>query len=176
MNTHAWCRSLSAVVFFALLAAPGGLRAQEFSVPEGYAFKSKEDFAKYEPQILKCIDYLETAPLGSEAGKRKPANAFFFTWVQGAPNVNVDMFAYVMGLTSKNKDFLLVYIAGWTRAELAHSGSADKIEYHLAGLRSIIKAYTQAPGAIQDDGVDEIARAEKDGKLLEWLKPRLQSK
>ena len=176
MNTKKSWRTLSLVVLFALLAAPAALRAQDFVVPDGYAFKSKEDFAKYEPQVLKCIEYLETAPLGADAAKRRPANAFFMAWVQGAPNVNVEVQSYMMGLSSKNKDFVLVFIAGWTRAELAHPGAADKSEYHLAGLRSIIRAYKQAAGVVQDDAVDGIVQQEKDGKLPEWLKTHLQSK
>jgi hypothetical protein len=176
MMKRGWCWTLPVGLLLTVLIVPGALRAQDFTVPDGYAFKSKEDFAKYEPQVLKCIEYLQTAPLGADAAKRRPANAFFMAWVQGAPNVNVEVQSYMMGLSSKNKDFILVFIAGWTRAELAHPGSADKTEYHLAGLRSVIKAYTQAAGVVQDDAVDAIVQQEKDGKLPEWLKDNLSGK
>ena len=167
-------RTLLVAAVFSLMILPGTLRSQGFEVPQGYSFDTKEDYAKYKPQILKCIDFLESAPYDGENGKREAANMFFMTWARRSPSISLRFHAYINTLTTANPDFFVMFIAGWTRRELTHPGSKDMAEYDLAGLRSIIKTYGQAKGVKKDPAVEEIARLDKEGKLLKWLKPKLE--
>ena len=167
-------RALAVMVFVSLIAGPGTLHSQGFEVPKAYSFETKEDYAKYQPQILKCIDFLESAPYDGENGKREAANMFLMTWARRAPNVSLRFHSYINTLTTVNPDFFVMFIAGWTRRELAHPGSRDKTEYDIAGIRSIIKTYGQAKGVNKDAAVEEGARLDREGKLLGWLKPRLE--
>jgi len=166
-------RTLAVVIVVSLIFAPGTSRSQEFEVPKKYSFEKKEDYAKYQPEILKCIDFLESAPYDGENGRREEANMFFMTWARKAPNISLRFHSYINTLTSVNPDFFVMFIAGWTRRELTHPGTRDMTEYDLAGIRSIIKTYGQAQGVRKDAAVEEVARLDKEGKLLKWLKPKL---
>jgi len=168
-------RTLAVVALLLLVAVPGTLRPQGFEVPQGYSFDRKEDYAKYQPQILKCIDFLESAPYDGENGKREAANMFLMTWARRSPSISLRFHTYINTLTTVNPDFFVMFIAGWTRRELTHPGSHDLTEYDLAGIRSIIRTYNQAKGVKKDPAVEEVARLDKEGKLVKWLKPKLQA-
>ncbi len=167
-------RTLAAVIVLLLMTGPGTLRSQDFEVPKQYSFDTKEDYAKVKPQILKCIDFLESAPYDGENGKREAANMFFMSWARRSPSISLRFHSYINTLTTANPDFFVMFIAGWTRRELTHPGSRDLTEYDLAGVRSIIKTYEQAKGVKKDAAVEEVARLDREGKLLKWLKPRLE--
>ncbi len=163
------------VICFLVLASTMAL-AQEFSTPQTYAFKTKEDFARYEPQIIEFTKYIEIAPVNDDSDKRKEANAFFMRWLTGAPNVSVEVQPYVMDLTKENKSFLLIFMGGWTRYALEHPGKADKLQCHLAGVQSILTAYKGGKGVEDDDAVSNLVDLEKSGKLSDWVASQLDKK
>ena len=163
-------------VFSLLCLASVLALSQEFSTPRNYAFNTKEDFAKYEPQIIEYTKYIELAPVNDESNKRKEANAFFMKWLTGAPNVTVEIQPYVMGLTGENASFLFLFMGGWTRYALEHAGKADKLQCHLAGVESILRAYKGGNGVEEDEAVAELVELEKSGKLTAWVASQLDQK
>jgi len=164
---------VTSLLLFVLLSV-GMAAAQQFTTPENYAFNSRDDFAKYEPQIIQFTQYIELAPVNDLSDTRKEANAFFMKWLTGAPNVSVDLQPYVMNLASNNKQFLLLFMGGWTRYALQHPGKADKLQCHLAGVESILKAYTGGNGVKEDDAVAELVQLQKDGKLTDWVSSHMK--
>ena len=74
------------ILIFSFLAL--NLVAQEFEVPKNYILKQKEDFSKYESEVLKGIDWLIQTPLNwTQPEKRKEINTVVMTWLTGSPNV-----------------------------------------------------------------------------------------
>jgi hypothetical protein len=61
-----------------LLSLSAGMAtAQHFTTPKDYAFNTKGDFAKYEPQIIQYTKYIEVASVSEQSEARHDANAFF---------------------------------------------------------------------------------------------------
>ncbi len=71
-------------------------------------FDKHEDYAKYEPVVIKCFEYLGTTSLNDHE-KRIEANKLFMIWLDGSPNVTVDVLPYLLDLIRINKDFLMTY-------------------------------------------------------------------
>lgn len=154
-----------------------GSKAQNFDVPKNYKLEKAEDYAKYVPEILKCIDYLESTPLDSATEKRKEANAFLLKWLTGSPTVSIDLQKYVTDLSERNNDFMMIFMGGWTRYVLQSKNSPDKFECHLAGLRDILRVYQRGKGVKKDKKIEKlIALDRQEGKLDEWLRKTLQAK
>lgn len=162
---------LAVALLFPLL-----LHSQEFEVPKNYSFVTAEDYVKYQPDILRCIDFLEEAPLDENPSKRKEANAFLLKWLVGSPNVNVDLHPYVTDFSQKNKDFLAIFMGGWTRLALQQPDSATKIRCHLAGVRSVIGVYKKGRGVIEDSKVEDLMERQEDGELEDWLNKQISKK
>jgi hypothetical protein len=94
------------------------LVAQEFEVPENYKLETKEDYIKYESDVLKCIDSLENTPLDDKSEKTKNANIFLLKWMTGTPIVTIEMNSYVLDLCKKNKSFVLIFMGRWNKYAL----------------------------------------------------------
>jgi hypothetical protein len=150
--------------------------SQVFMVPEGYAFKSQEDFTRYEPDILRAVDFLESASMDKDAEKRKEANAFLLQWLTGTAHVTVKVQPYVMGLVQENKDLLAVYLGGWSRFVLQNPSNKTELDCHIAGVQSVLKAYQLCSGVKKDARLDDLLALEKEGKLREWVLEQMDSK
>jgi hypothetical protein len=148
--------------------------AQEFVVPQNYKLEKPEDYAKYEADVLKCIDYLESIPLDDESAKTIAANAFLLKWMQGSPNVTIELNPYVVELCDKNKEFVMLFMGGWTRYALQNPDSVNSIKGNMAGLESILKVYKQGQGVSRDKKVEKIIKLQDEGKLENWLKDQLK--
>jgi hypothetical protein len=162
-------------LFMILIFGKTNLNAQDYTPPENVKLEKPEDYAKYEPEVIKCIQYLEKAPLNN-LNKRKDANIFFMKWITGSPNVNIDILPYLMDLVNENKDFIITFMGGWTKYALDSSDFKNKVNGHLAGLQAIIRVYKENEGAKSDDAVDELVAIEKEGKLEKWLREKLEQK
>jgi hypothetical protein len=67
---HSFKTVLTATLILIIFSAT----AQEFEVPKDYSLKKKEDYTKYEKDIIACINWLEETPLNQQEQKRKAAN------------------------------------------------------------------------------------------------------
>jgi hypothetical protein len=158
-----------------LIVGKATLYAQDYTPPNDVKLEKPEDYAKYEPDVIKCIEYLEKAPL-NDLDRRKDANQFFMKWITGSPNVNIDILPYLMNLIKENNDFIMTFMGGWAKYALDSSDFKNKFNGHLAGLRAILRVYKENKGVKSDDAIDELISIEKDGKLEEWLKEKLEQK
>lgn len=162
---------LAIVLFFGNIT----LLAQDYEPPKNVKYEKQEDYAKYETDVIKCIEYLEKAPLDN-SNNRIAANTFFITWISGSPNVSIEIHPYISNLTKENKDFLITFMGGWTKYALENHDYKDKIKGHLAGLHAIIRVYKENKSVKSDDAVDELVSIDKDGKLEDWLQIKLKEK
>jgi hypothetical protein len=148
--------------------------AQDYDPPKDVNFEKAEDYVKYQPEILKCIEFLENSDL-SRSEKRLAANDFFMKWLIGSPNVMVELPAkYILDYTKINKAFLIIFMDGWTKYQLENPANKDKVKGNLAGLRAIIRVYTLNKSAQHDDAVETLIALDKNGKLEEWIIEKLK--
>ncbi len=155
----------------------GFAHSQSYQVPQNFKLEKAEDYAKYVPEVLKCIEYLETTPLDSAQDTRKAANTFLLKWLTGSPSVEIEMQSYVTELAERNNDFLMIYLGGWARHVLQSQSAPENFSCHLAGLRSVLTVYQKGRGVKKDKRVEKlVALAKQEGKLEDWLKQRLKGK
>src|ERR1700679_3255172 len=98
-----------------LLAICFKASAQTYEVPKNYTLKTKDDYAKYEPEVIHTVDWLQQASWDEPIEKRKEANAFLMAWLTGSPNVSISIGKPLMDLVDKNKELLIIFMGGYAK-------------------------------------------------------------
>jgi hypothetical protein len=145
--------------------------AQSYEIPQAYDFKTKEDYAKYEEQIIQTANWLESTPLNQEPEKRKEANAFLVKWITGSPSVTIALNSYILPFSEKNADFLIVFMGGWAKYKLENKSVMDEIRLNVEGIKSIIKLY-KLGGAQKDKTIGKLSGM-SDKELADWVKKKM---
>lgn len=146
------------------------LIAQAFEVPPNFQLSVKEDYARYEKDIIAAEKWLVATPINEATDKRKAAGAFVFQWVSGSPTVNCDVTAIVVDFEKKNPGMLIVYMAATARYVLENNYTKDREATHRAALARLIGFYKANQDLKKDKKMEKLTKADADGKMEEWLK------
>ncbi|MFL5786425.1 MAG: hypothetical protein ACJ748_00100 [Flavisolibacter sp.] len=143
--------------------------AQEFEVPVGYEFKSKQDYIKYRKEIIEASKWLQSTPLDINSKKRKEISIFVASYVNGNPFFNVDVSQTIIEIEKKNPGMLMLYLAGNARFVLENNYSQDKISMEKAALKGMIDMYVKGIGIQKDKNMERLVRADDKGKMDQWI-------
>jgi hypothetical protein len=158
-----------------LLLLNSGIYAQVFEVPKNVKMKKAKDYEKYEADIIKAVNWLESTPLDKYKNKRKDVNKFLIQWLSGAPNVTIELSTFQLDYTDKNPELLIIFMGAWAKDALENPDSEDKaLAGNLAGFKSILKFYK----ANIDKGLKKNKKIEKllklsDSELEAWVKEQI---
>lgn len=151
--------------FFSIIAF-----AQEFQVPENYKFETADDYAPYEEDILRCIDWLMQSPVSFQPDKRKEATAFLLKWLMGSPYVHIEIKPEIVSFAGTSPDLLMIFLGGWAKKSIETKAYEDKIAGSLAGLESVIEFYIKNKGALpKDKNVEKYVKMKQKGTLREYF-------
>ena len=157
-----------------LLFISSNLFAQSFEVPNGYELKVKEDYAKYEKDIVEAAKWLKETPLNAEPEKRKEVSAFVVSWVNGSPTVNVEITPSIFDFENKNSGMLVIYMASSAKYVLDNNYSKDMRAKHRAALQDMIAVYKSGNGIKKDKKMEKLIKAVDDGKIDEWMENNMK--
>ncbi|MEZ4857121.1 MAG: hypothetical protein R2812_11675 [Gelidibacter sp.] len=148
--------------------------SQNFEVPKNYTFKVEKDYAKYEKDIIKCINWLENTPINQDTEKRKEANAFLMQWLTGAPNVSINLAPYVVDLTEKNPDLMMLFLGGWTKYALQNPKDKSTFNGNLAGVKNLMTFYSnnEKTEIKKDKNIEKLLKL-TETDLKKWLETKL---
>lgn len=150
--------------------------AQDFEVPADVKLDSKEDYVKYEKDIIRAAKWLEARPIAKDDNKRIQVNMFVMQWLTGSPTVTVTMRPVALDLTDKNPQLLMVFMASYTRWALENNYSKEDQKGYLAGIKSIINLYNLGGDIKKDKDLQKVIEADKAGTLEAWLSENYDKK
>jgi hypothetical protein len=148
------------------------LSAQQFEIPEDYEMKTKEDFAKYEKDIIPCFDGLMATRYDEQPEKRKEASKFLLEWIIGTPSVTIEINPKIITFTEGSPELLVIFMGGWTKYALE---TKDKSMYkgNLNGIESVIKYYKANKKVIgEDKEVEKYVQMKEKGTLDDYIKKK----
>lgn len=147
-----------------------GVFAQEFEVPVNYAFSTNEDYAKYETDILKSIDWLTNTSVKTRPDKRKEVSSFVIMWLTGCPNVSVEVNTDIINFIEPNPELLMIFMCGWTKYSLETKDYNNKIMGNLKGIEAVIDFYTRNRENMEKDkNVEKYIKMKDKGTLEEFI-------
>lgn len=156
-------------VFISLLIVGYKAAAQGYDVPKHYLFKSNEDYLKYEPEVLKAIDFLEVTPWSEQARKRAEAKSFVLNWIDGSPDVTITFNSELVKLAKNNPELLGSYMYAYTKYAILHKTDFEDKKAKLAGVKGLLAKYNSEPGHKPSPEVDKVVAIDKDGRLENWI-------
>jgi hypothetical protein len=162
------------ILFSALLSVGISGFCQDFNLPSNYQFNTREDYSKYEKDIVEAAKWLVATPLNEQSDKRKEVSAFVVTWINGSPTVNVEINPTIMDFDKKNPGMLVLYMAGSAKYVLENNYSTDMRAKHKATLHDMIQVYKSGKGIKKDKKMEKLIKSEEEGKMDEWLDQNLK--
>ena len=149
--------------------------AQEFEVPDDYVFSTTEDYAKYETDILKGIDWLTKTPIKDQPVKRKEINSFVIMWLTGCPNVSVEVNTEIVNFFETNPELLMIFMCGWTKYSLETKVNNNNIKGNLKGIETVIEFYNKNRENLEKDkNVEKYIKMKEKGTLEEFITEKVQ--
>ena len=164
-------KNATALLVFMLLISAQSF-AQEFQVPENYAFNTKEDYYTYEKDVIEGINWLVNTPVSSNTAKRKEVNAFLMQWLSGSPYVTIELSQDIITFTDC-PDCLMVFLGGWTKYALETKDNSNKIKGNLAGIESLIEFYKKNQDALgKNKAIQKYIKLQEKAKLLKYIESK----
>lgn len=149
--------------------------AQEYNVPKDYKFENKEAYKGYEHQVRETIDWLLESPLGKDAGKRRDAQKFLMSWIEGTPDVTVALDPHVVNFIGVNPEMLMPFLSGWVKYSLDNNYSKDFVKCSKAGVEFVVTYYRKNKGYLKkDSNIEKYEKLIKKGKLEEEIAKKLK--
>jgi hypothetical protein len=164
-------KSITLTLVLALFSI--GLFSQEFEVPKNYKLDKAEDYALYEQDIIKCVDWLMKTPLNEQKAKRKEANAFLLKWLTGSPNVTIEIKPEIVTFMGTSPDLLILFMGGWAKYALESKDFKNKIAGSMAGIEAVIEFYTKNKAFLKKDkNVEKYAKMKNKGTLKAYIEKK----
>ena len=141
----------------------------KFNVPANYQLVVKEDYAKYEADIITAAKWLEEIDLDRDEDKRKEVSSFVMKWIIGSPSVSVELSEKIMDLYKKNDKILINYMAAYSAYWLQNKSAATKPGGVKAGLTSMMNVYKKDINIKKNKEMDKLIKTTGEGKLDEYI-------
>ena len=147
--------------------------AQTFEVPAGYKFETKDDYTKYEQDVIGGINWLSSTPINQEQAKRKDVNAFLMKWMSGSPTVSIEVSQKIVTFTDCPQ-CLMAFLGGWTKYSLETGDNKNKVKGNLAGVEGVIQFYKLNKATLgKNKAIEKYIKLQEKGRLEEHIKSRV---
>ena len=150
--------------------------SQDFTPPKlDKKLETQAEFEALEPEVLKCINWLNATPLSNDDEKRKQAYAFFMLWLTDTKKVSVIIDGYLLNFAEKNPDLLMAFMTGWSKLALENPNQSDKFKLALAGMKNVVNTYKNNMDFFKKDKkLKKLLEMDTKGELEDWLHQQLK--
>jgi hypothetical protein len=157
------------LVLAVLLFAGLGASAQSYDVPKNYVLKTRDDYAKYEPDVIKTADWLQQTPWKAQPQKTEEANQFLLKWAKGTPAVTIRLVEAVMNLSDRNPQLGFVFMAAFSKYVLEHKDDRDPNNANIVAVRAVVNKYSAEPAHKPDEDIEHLIELDTKGELNDWV-------
>jgi len=138
-----------------------------------YQLKTKEDYGKYEQDVIDGYNWLMKTPVGENPQKRKEISAFLMKWMSGSPNVSLELSEKIVTYMDCG-DCLMVFMSGWTNYALETKDFNNKFKGNLAGTKSVIEFYKKNKKALgKNKAIEKFMKLDEDNILEKYIKSNM---
>ncbi len=154
-----------------LLLAQINLFSQSFEVPENYEFKTADDYAPYEQEVINCVNWMLSTPMDEQGEKGKSASAFLLKWLVGSPDVIINVNGKIVNFSKNAPELTLIFMGGWAKYSLESRKFDDEEGGNLAGIESVITFYNKNRHIIPEiKEIEKYIKMKDNGTLKKFIK------
>ncbi len=162
------------LAFLAIISTTTITAQTKFTVPQNVVLVAKEDYAKYETDIINAAKWLEQTDLDGKEDKRKEVSKFVVEWLTGSPTVTLTFTESLTKLYGKNTALLTIYIGSYCREYLEHKTTATVFSAAKAGVTSMMNVYKKDIEIKKCKEMDKVIKLADDGKLDDYIKDKFK--
>jgi hypothetical protein len=140
-----------------------------FEVPQNLVLNAKEDYSKYERDVINAAKWLEETDLDKKTDKRQQVNDFLAKWIAGSPTVTVSLDELVTRIVDRNPQLLFIYIASYSRSVLLNKASPNTLLAVKDGVLSVIKVYKKGIGVTRNRQLEKLAKMDQDSQVEDYI-------
>jgi len=149
------------------------LFAKETEDKKQHQLNTKEDYAKYEQDVINGYNWLLKTPIGVEPTKRKEINAFLMQWMTGSPNVTIELKQEIVTYMDCG-ECLMIFMGGWTKYALESKDFKNKVKGSLAGTEDVLKFYLLNKNALgKNKDIEKLIQLKDEDKLENFIKSNI---
>lgn len=147
--------------------------AQSYDLPKDIKLDSKEDYAKYEKDVIEATNWLIASPLSKETEKRKEVNAFLMVWLTGSPDVTIELNGEIVTFMDCG-ECLIIFMGGWAKYAIESKDYKDASKGNLAGIESVIEFYKKNKATIgKNKNIEKLIKLQDKKELADFIKSKL---
>lgn len=105
-----------------------GLYAQAQLVPEQYSLEKAEDYAAYNNDVVRCVDWIINTPISEGRNIRRNVYEFLLQWTAGSPDLLISISPDNLPFEISHPDLLILFMGAWAKYAIIHKDYKD----HLA--------------------------------------------
>ena len=177
ISKHIMKTLLKSLVLFALIFSCTLVHAQKkgFEVPKNYAFKSPADYKKYDSTVMACSTWMCRLDVDKMTDERKKAEAFLTAWMEGNPNVKIELNPKITAFAETNPYLLPIFISAYAKYAITNPTEVNPVKGNLAGLKAVCKYYDNNPNLNKDKNLESLIKLNEKNKLRKWVTEQLKS-
>ncbi len=158
---------LKIILFSTLICSTFNSFSQEnYEVPRKYELKEKEDYVKYEKDIVATLNWLIETPADVSPTKRKKANSFLIQWAEGSEYT----FTISEFVTEFGSDYMVIFIGGWAKYCI-ETKDKNALNGNLAGINTVIKYYSKNKDFFDhNEVIEKMISLKAKGRLAKKIK------
>ena len=157
-------------IIFGLLLICFSFDAFSLEIPKDYKLQNDNDYKKYEPVALNCINWLYSTPINKEKDVRSKAQSFLIQWISGTNLVSITMYEKITSPMLNNPEVLMIYLGGCAKYQLEHKKSGFTPEANFAGTVDAINFYKANKNYLKPSpGLDDYIKRNDAGTLKNYL-------
>ena len=149
----------------------------DFENLKNITFETPKDYEDFEKGIGLYVDWLQNNSLNHK--ERPRVNALMFRWIEGTPNVMIVLENSITRFSKKNPDFLILFMATWSRYILNHPEEKDDVLVGtFIGLNAVLDFYQKgkAFGVRKDKRLEKLLKKREQKVLDEYVIKKLKVK
>lgn len=139
-----------------------------FDLPQNIELKTKEDYARYEDDIIKAAEWLAETDLDKEVKMRQLAGKFVMEWMAGTPTVTIELNEPLVKVFDENPSFMAIFFANGAAWVLRNPGTS-KAATVKAGLLPLVKVYQKNIAVKETAAMKELVEAFEKNSLDELV-------
>ena len=152
-------------VFFVAIAA----NAQAYKAPVNYKMSTPADYRRFEPDVIKTVDWLQATPWTEAPLTRRQATDFLFKWIQDTPTITMEVMPALIELTDKNNKLMAAFMGAYVKYAIEHP-TYKKEDANVAAARALLAKYRAETTHKKDSDIEQLIKLEKDDQLEYWVR------
>jgi tetratricopeptide (TPR) repeat protein len=144
------------------------------SSPATYTMEEKEDYVRYEKEIVETIDWLIETPTNEDIDIRAKKNALALKWISGCPYIAVELNEDVVPYIGECPECMMVFMGGWVKYAINTKDYDNALKGNIEGTYAVIQFYNNNKTRIANiKSINKLIKLKSEGKLESYIEGKL---